>query len=145
MQIPTRDGSVRRKQIRLFYPTLGKVKIADQLARAGIHIGKTTVERILKEKPVYIPDPTTDDSGRQCPIVSKYPGHTWHADLSNGGADLRRLLDELVSQCNLAAMARMLVGPERDRSFFAAVHGMRRDQVPNYVGGSDSSFGSHHV
>ena len=31
------------QQIKLFCPTLGKVKIADKLARAGIHIGSTTV------------------------------------------------------------------------------------------------------
>jgi transposase len=43
------------QQIKLFCPTLGKVKIADMLARAGIHIGKTTVGRILKEKPVTMP------------------------------------------------------------------------------------------
>jgi hypothetical protein len=50
------------------------------LTRAGIHIGKTTVGRILKEKPIDAPDPTNDDSGKQCRIVSKYPGHTFHAD-----------------------------------------------------------------
>jgi hypothetical protein len=66
----------------LFCPTLGNVKIADKLARASIHISKTTVGRILKEKPVNAPDPPTDDSGQQCRIVSKYPGHTWHADLT---------------------------------------------------------------
>ena len=70
------------QQIKLFCPTLGKVKIADMLARAGIHIGKTTVGRILKEKPVDAPKPTSDDPNRQCRIVSKYPGHTWHADLT---------------------------------------------------------------
>jgi transposase len=43
------------QQIRLFCPTLGKVKIADILARAGIHIGKTTVGRILKEKAQSLP------------------------------------------------------------------------------------------
>ena len=31
------------QQIKLFCPTLGKAKIADKLARAGIHIGETTV------------------------------------------------------------------------------------------------------
>ena len=31
------------QKIKLFCPTLGKVKIADKLARASIHIGKTTV------------------------------------------------------------------------------------------------------
>ena len=70
------------QQIKLFCPTLGKVKIADTLARAGIHIGKTTVGRILKENPVKPPDPTTDDASKQCKIVSKYPGHTWNADLT---------------------------------------------------------------
>jgi putative transposase len=70
------------QQIKLFCPTLGKVKIADKLARAGIHIGKTTVERILKERPAEPPSPTDDDAGKQCRIVSKYPGHTWNADLT---------------------------------------------------------------
>ena len=70
------------QHIKLFCPTLGRVKIADMLARAGIHIGKTTVGRILKEKPVDAPKPTTDDPNKQCRIVSKYPGHTWHADLT---------------------------------------------------------------
>ena len=58
------------QQVKSFCPTLGKVKIVDKLALASIHIGKTTVGRILKEKPVNVPDPTTDDSGKQCRIVS---------------------------------------------------------------------------
>lgn len=70
------------QQIKLFCPTLGKVKIADMLARTGIHNGKTTVGRILKEKPVDAPDPRNDETGKQCRIVSKYPGHTFHADLT---------------------------------------------------------------
>ena len=70
------------QQIKLFCPTLGKVKIADKLLRAGIHIGKTTVGRILKEKPVDAPKPTSDDRNKQCRIVSKYLGHTWNADLT---------------------------------------------------------------
>ncbi|HYW81503.1 MAG TPA: helix-turn-helix domain-containing protein, partial [Thermoguttaceae bacterium] len=68
------------QQIKLFCPTLGKAKIADTLARAGIHIGRTTVGRILKEKPVKQPEPSPKDNGRR--IVAKYPGHTWHADLT---------------------------------------------------------------
>jgi transposase InsO family protein len=70
------------QQIKLFCPTLGKAKIADKLARVSIHIGKTTVQRILEEKPAPPPQPTTDDTGKQCRIVSKYPSHTWHADLT---------------------------------------------------------------
>ena len=59
------------QQIKLLCPRLGKAKIADKLARAGIHIAKTTVGRILKEKPVDRPDPKTDETGKQCRIVSK--------------------------------------------------------------------------
>jgi len=57
------------QRMKLLCPTMGKVKIADMLARAGIHIGKSTVQRILKEKPAKTPEPS-DDSGRSCRIVS---------------------------------------------------------------------------
>jgi len=69
------------RRIKLFCPTLGKVKIADKLARAGIHIGKTTVQRILKEKPAKEPQPS-DETGEESRIVAKYAGHTMHADLT---------------------------------------------------------------
>ena len=52
------------QQIQLFCPSLGKVKIADMLARAGIHIGQTTVGRILKEKHYTAPDPSSDEQPR---------------------------------------------------------------------------------
>jgi transposase InsO family protein len=70
------------QRIKLFCPTLGKAKIADTLARAGIHIGKTTVGRILKEKPAKEPESSSKDNGNGSRIVSKYAGHTWHADLT---------------------------------------------------------------
>lgn len=37
------------QQVKLLCPMLGKVKIAHVLARAGLHLGQTTVGRILKE------------------------------------------------------------------------------------------------
>lgn len=69
------------QRIKLFCPSLGKAKIADKLAKAGIHIGKTTVQRILKEKPAKEPGPS-DETGKQTRIVAKYAGHTMHADLT---------------------------------------------------------------
>ena len=69
------------QRIKLFCPTLGKVKIADRLAQAGLHIGKTTVQRILKEKLAKEPEPS-DETGKQSRIVAKYAGHTMHADLT---------------------------------------------------------------
>jgi putative transposase len=70
------------QQIKLFCPTHGKLKIAEKLARAGMHIGKSTVERILKERPVEPPHPTHENGDQQVRIVSKYPGHAWNADLT---------------------------------------------------------------
>jgi len=70
------------QRIKLFCPALGRVKIADKLARAGIHIGKTTVERILKEKNAKNAEPSLAEKGKCRRIVAKYPGHTWHADLT---------------------------------------------------------------
>ena len=64
---------------------------------------------------------------------------------SYGSADFRRILDQLDSKRNLAALARMLVAVERGRSFFKAIHGIRRVQVPAHVGGGDDSVGSDHV
>ncbi len=69
------------QRIKLFCPALGKVKIAAKLARVGIHIGKTTVQRILKERPAKEPEPS-DETGTRSRVVAKYPSHTWHTDLT---------------------------------------------------------------
>src|SRR5690606_241166 len=65
------------QQLKVLCPMLGKVKIAEILARAGLHLGQTTVGRLLKEKPVPKP-PATQPSGSSKRIVtSKYPNHLW--------------------------------------------------------------------
>ena len=38
-------------QIKLFFPSMGKERIARVLARAGLHLGVTTAGRFIKEKP----------------------------------------------------------------------------------------------
>jgi hypothetical protein len=43
------------QRLKTLCPMLGKVKIAQILARAGLHLGVTTVGRILN--PDYSPDP----------------------------------------------------------------------------------------
>ena len=64
-------------------PALGKVRIAQILARAGLHLGATTVGRMLKR------DVTRDDvavgeaviaTGRI--VTAKSPNHVWHVDLT---------------------------------------------------------------
>jgi hypothetical protein len=57
-------------------PLLGKARIAQALARAGLHLGQTTVGRILKEKPVPAPTGQASQTKRHV-VTSKYPNHLW--------------------------------------------------------------------
>ena len=74
------------RQLKTLCPTLGKVKIAQVLARAGLHLCATTVGRMLKAKtpaPKQTETPTevaTDESPRV--VTAKYPNHVWHVDLT---------------------------------------------------------------
>jgi putative transposase len=70
------------QQFRALCPMLGKVKIAQILARAGLHLGATTVGRMLKEKP--IPKVTEDQKkdGKTRVVTCKYPNHLWEIDLT---------------------------------------------------------------
>ena len=74
------------QRLKTLCPTMGKVKIAQTLARAGLHLGVTTVGRMLKEKPRPTPNfGFTDTEASDAPeriVTAKYPGHVWHVDLS---------------------------------------------------------------
>ena len=81
-------------------PTLGKVKIAQTLAMAGLHLAVSTVGRMRREPPVAAPQsPTaseaeTAEPARPAPtpapvpkpaakrITARYPNHLWHVDLT---------------------------------------------------------------
>jgi len=73
------DYLVRRLKV-LCCPTLGKRQIAATLARAGLHLGPTTVGRILKRLPRFEPRrPETVPSRTVC---AKLANHIWHVDLT---------------------------------------------------------------
>jgi hypothetical protein len=80
---------VRRIVARLkaLCPAIGKVKIAQTLARAGLHLGATTVKRMLAGedgKPKHKRG-GTELSGKDKPdraVTAKYPNHVWHVDLT---------------------------------------------------------------
>ncbi len=67
-------------------PTLGKKKLAQVLARAGLHLGATTVGRMRKEPPNQkSPSPSGDSvSGKAASriVTAKRPNHVWHIDLT---------------------------------------------------------------
>ena len=43
------------QRLKTLFPSLGKVKIAQTLTRAGLHLGATTVGRILREDAAGVP------------------------------------------------------------------------------------------
>ena len=70
------------QRLKTLCPMLGKVKIAQILARAGLHLGQTTVGRILKEKPAPKPAATQPSQAKERVVTSKYPNHLWMTDLT---------------------------------------------------------------
>lgn len=68
------------QRLKTLCPTMGKVRIADTLCRAGLHLGATTIGRILQEE--RIPDPGLDDESSGRLVTSKRPNHVWHVDLT---------------------------------------------------------------
>ncbi len=68
------------QRLKTLCPTLGKVKMAEMLCRAGLHLGATTVGRILNESPPPRPPKIPAATGRV--ITAKRPNHVWHIDLT---------------------------------------------------------------
>ncbi len=71
------------RSLKMMCPSLGKVRIAQTLARAGLHLGVTTVGRMLKR------DLSEDDAIAEEPVptpgrvvTAKYPHHIFHVDLT---------------------------------------------------------------
>jgi len=67
------------RRLKVLCPRLGKVKIAQVLARAGLHLAPTTVRRMLRD--------TRQPGPRRVPqaarhITARHPNHLWHVDLT---------------------------------------------------------------
>jgi putative transposase len=75
------------RRLKVLCPPLGKKRMAQMLARAGLHLGVTTVGRMLKEDD--IPPPAKSGVLKEKrkaraykPVKSKYPNHVWLVDLT---------------------------------------------------------------
>ena len=69
------------QKLRKLCPAVGKKKIAETLARAELHLGTTTIARILKQKPRHIaPAADSETDGEDRIVTAKYPSHVWHVD-----------------------------------------------------------------
>jgi transposase InsO family protein len=70
------------RQLKVLLPAMGKVRIAQVLSRAGLHLGVTTVGRILKE-PEPMPEETaTLEVDETRVVTARHPGDVWHIDLT---------------------------------------------------------------
>jgi transposase InsO family protein len=70
------------QRLKSLCPSMGQVKIAGVLARAGLHLGSTTVGRIVNEQPPAAP-PVSEipETGAQH-VTAKRPNHVWNVDLT---------------------------------------------------------------
>lgn len=70
------------RQLKALCPTMGKVRIAQTLARAGLHLSATTVGRVLRERgpaPDDLEVPVAIATRR---VTARNPGDLWHIDLT---------------------------------------------------------------
>ena len=91
------------QQLKATCPTMGKVRISQMLAKAGLHLSPSTAKRMLTRRcpnaPDTNPSPTgpvdsnatntkeseSSSSTHDKParvVTAKYPGHLWHVDLT---------------------------------------------------------------
>ena len=67
------------RRLKTLCPSMGKIQIAQILARAGLHLGSTTVGRMLKEKRRRF-QPPFEKVEKTVPdrvVTAKYSKHVW--------------------------------------------------------------------
>ncbi len=77
-------------RLKVLCPTMGKKRIAQTLARAGLVLGVSTVGRMLKERDTQRPEPvhtagveeSTGATKEGKPVQAQEPNHTWQVDLT---------------------------------------------------------------
>ena len=68
------------RRLKVLCPAMGTTRIAAVLSRAGLHLGRTTVRRMLKRRPRRAAPSATSRSERR--IRSSHPNHIWLVDLT---------------------------------------------------------------
>jgi putative transposase len=67
-------------RLRVLCPSMGARRLAATFARAGLHLGTTTVRRMLKPAPK--PASKSGRSSTPRTVTAKHPNHVWHLDLT---------------------------------------------------------------
>jgi len=69
------------QRLKVLCPQMGRTRIANVLCRAGLHLGSTTIRRMLKNQPRPKPGAAAAN-GTNRVVTSRRPNHVWHTDLS---------------------------------------------------------------
>jgi putative transposase len=67
------------RRLKILCPSMGRARIAQVLCRAGLHLGVTTVGRMLRERPK--PEPVASAACLRR-VQANRPNHVWHIDLT---------------------------------------------------------------
>ena len=82
------------RRLKVLFPSMGRKRIAQTLARAGLRLSVSTVGRMLKHRTADPRDPTEAEAaglaktdGAERPtntrtVTAKRPNHVWHVDLT---------------------------------------------------------------
>jgi transposase InsO family protein len=75
------------RRLKVLCPSMGKKRLAQTLARAGLHLGVTTARRMLKEKdgkgrPAAAAAREEEVKAGSKPVTAKSPSHVWQVDLT---------------------------------------------------------------
>jgi putative transposase len=70
------------QRLQALCPGLGKVKFAQVLARAGLHLGATTIGRVRHQPSTRPPAPCVEPTWPTPRVTAKRPNHVWHVDLT---------------------------------------------------------------
>jgi hypothetical protein len=69
------------RQLKCLFPAMGCERMAQVLAKAGLRLGATTIRRMVRERGAP-PDDEPQSARRRRRVAARYPGHTWHVDLT---------------------------------------------------------------
>lgn len=97
------------KRLKQLCPQLSKVKIAQMITRAGLHLSPTTVRRMLKSRPQ--PPRKNRITRPSQPLEAAKRNNIWHVDLTAVPVCSRwRILDSLAATCATAIVAILSLG-----------------------------------
>ncbi len=108
------------QRLRALCPSMGTRRITRVLARAGLHLGATTLRRVLQPPPK--PSPESSRRAESRSVTAKQPEPRL-ARRPHDGPDVSRILGALASSCARSAVAVLLVGGRCRRSLLQAGHG----------------------